>query len=606
VAAHDRSTDLDQPASAAQPAEAQRVSIPVVARIELLQQSAGNAAVARAFGDATSGDASALPQRARMEQAFGQSFAGVAAHVGTPQARRGLARLGARAAAFGESVAFADANPDTADIAHELAHVVQQRAGGASVQAKAEHVSEPGDAAEQAADRAADAVVEGRDLPSLGTADPATLHRTKVNSNGGEFDNGPMYLPVNGTGAVGDRVGANIMIDFKANDLVEAPVNGIALIQTVKGVTDRVSGTNTINAARDQGNTAVGGDADDTGLVAGSGVAVDVPIHRPGRNAPNNNPIYGVGFGAAAPSTTLSDGTPTVGRTQRGAHVRNAATGAFDPPVLAQMEDGPGRRIAVAGQSFEMWFEVTALVTDGPMKDTYLGSVEWGWQSDAAGIVTLKPFVALASGAPTATFMGAAGVWNAATFHNRATGATTDSVDLPLTTLPSGVRAAVDMRTPEILTRIPVVRGEIAGIAAGPGVDRTNKEFELRALETELRQRNIRLILDCATISDTGGAANPPEDEVWIALTGGGTLATTLTAIRKFHAGDSHTYSFSVANHLPLDAPLNVEVNEHDRAGTTSQAHDDVLIGFDWSPPFGPVVQRDAGGHYTATIDFDK
>jgi len=253
-----------------------------------------------------------------------------------------------------------------------------------------------------------------------------------------------------------------------------------------------------------------------------------------------------------------------------------------------------------------MWFEVTALITDGPLKDTYLGSVEWGWQSDASGIVTLRPFVALASGAPTATFMGAAGVWNAATFHNRATGATTDSVDLPITTLPSGVRAAVDMRTTDILARIPVVRTELAGLAAGPSVDRTNKDFELRALETEVRKRKIQLTLDCATISDTGGAASPPEDEVWVALTGGGTLATSLTAIRKFRAGDSHVYSFAAGDHLPLDAPLNVEATEHDRAGRTSRAHDDVLISFDWSPPFARTVQRDAGGHYTATIDFDK
>ena len=114
------------------------------------------------------------------------------------------------------------------------------------------------------------------------------------------------------------------------------------------------------------------------------------------------------------------------------------------------MEDWPGRIIEVAGQTFEMTFEIAALVTAGPMKDTYLGSVEWGWESDAAGIVTLKPFRALASGAPTATFMGAAATWNAADVPQRSfwggfARPDADAVDLPITTLPSGVQAAVDM-----------------------------------------------------------------------------------------------------------------------------------------------------------------
>ena len=77
-----------------------------------------------------------------------------------------------------------------------------------------------------------------------------------------------------------------------------------------------------------------------------------------------------------------------------------------------------------------------------------------------SGAVTLKPLVALASGAPTATFMQA-GDWNNSTFHNN-DGTAVKSVDLPITTLPSGVRAAVDMTTVDILARLPVVRAELA------------------------------------------------------------------------------------------------------------------------------------------------
>ena len=134
-----------------------------------------------------------------------------------------------------------------------------------------------------------------------------------------------------------------------------------------------------------------------------------------------------------------------------------------------------------------MNFEIAAVITSGPMENTYLGSIEWGWQSDAAGNVTLNPFVALASGAPTAAFMQAAGQWNASIFHDDSfwgtiLGTTVETVDLPITTLPSGVKAAVDMTTAEILARVPVVQGEIRGLGGGPSVDRTNKEFEMRAL----------------------------------------------------------------------------------------------------------------------------
>src|SRR5204862_5120274 len=124
------------------------------------------------------------------------------------------------------------------------------------------------------------------------TADGITLHRTSVTTNGGSFNNDAMYTAVSGTGAVGERIGANIQLDFLANDLVEAPLNGIGLIQTVKSVTDRVPGTNTLNPARDQGNTAVTNEADQAGLLAPTGAAIDISVHRPGRTDAKHNTIY--------------------------------------------------------------------------------------------------------------------------------------------------------------------------------------------------------------------------------------------------------------------------------------------------------------------------
>ena len=581
------------------------------------QRSAGNAATTRlvgrqaqpgqAFATATSGAPTGVPHRARMEQAFGSSFAGVRAYAGTSEARVGLARLGARAAAFGNSVAFADADPDERLVAHELAHVVQQRNAARAVQAKA--VSATHAPAEQAADRAADAVARGERVPEVGTADLATVHRTTINTNGGVFDNATGYNANSGTGTVGERIGCDIWIEFTANDLVETPVDGIGLTQTVKGMTDRVSGTSTLHATRDQQSRA-SSHRDDQARFGTNDQAIDINTHTGGRDEPRNSPIYAVGYAAPAPATTLNDGAPSLGWGRRGSHVRDPATGVFAPPVSARMEDGPGRVIGVAGQSFEMTFETAALVTSGPMENTYLGSVEWGWQSDAAGAVTLKPFRALASGAPTASFMTAASTWNAAEFHDDSFwGMFADpvqTVDLPITTLPSGVQAAVDMTTVDLLARLPVVRAEITGLPAGPSVDRTNKGFELRALVTELATRKITLELTCNSISDTGGAASPPEDETWLALSGGGSPMLALTGERKFRNGDAHTYEFAITDFMPMTGTVHIDINEHDRAGTRSRAHDDVLIALDWLPPFAPLVRSDPAGHYTARVAFNK
>ena len=438
------------------------------------------------------------------------------------------------------------------------------------------------------------------------------LQRTTVNTNGGVFDNGPGYVPRSGSvGAKGESVGAGLRLDFIPGDNAEAPAGGIVLIQTVKSVTDKKP-DDSLDTSRSQGNTAVSTNPDDVSLVSPSGAAVDIDVHR-GRDEPNTSPIYGVGYGAPAPVADLKGGTPTLGRTQRGSHAKDPSTGAFLAPVNAQMEDWPRRFLQVAGQTFEMTFEVAALVTDGPMKDTYLGSIEWGWTSDATAQVTMKPFQAVASGAPTARFMGAASTWNSAVFHDQSfwgwlTDTTADTVDLPITTLPSGAKAAVDMTTREILARIPVVEGEVAKLPAGPGVDRTNKEFELAALGKELKKRKIVVDVNCSSISDTGGAASPPEDEVWLSLRGGGgtNAVLTLTGTRTFRAGDSHTYEFPVADFLPLKGPVEIEVMETDRAGPGGRASDDTLMDISWGPPFTQLIQLDADFHDAVGVRFDK
>ena len=78
-----------------------------------------------------------VPVRARMEEAFGVDFNRVRLHTDTEAARVVRAHA-AHAVTEGENIAFADGQlaPGTdlgePRLAHELAHVVQQRHGGAA------------------------------------------------------------------------------------------------------------------------------------------------------------------------------------------------------------------------------------------------------------------------------------------------------------------------------------------------------------------------------------------------------------------------------------------------------------------------------------------
>ena len=95
--------------------------------------------------------------RSRMESGFGTSFADVRVHTGAAAAQA-TGQLRAEAFATGPDIAFAPGRYRPGSqagqglIAHELAHVLQQRrsGGGGAVQAKS-LVSTPGDAAETCA-----------------------------------------------------------------------------------------------------------------------------------------------------------------------------------------------------------------------------------------------------------------------------------------------------------------------------------------------------------------------------------------------------------------------------------------------------------------------
>lgn len=144
-----------------------------------LQRAAGNAGVGSLLGGEApaspvldvigSGGGQPLDDRTRtdMEASLGQDFGGVRVHTGAAASRSAEA-VQARAYTVGDDVVFRGGSyePGTASgrhlLAHELTHVVQQRSGpvdGTPTDDGLE-VSDPSDRFEQAAEQAADQIVE--------------------------------------------------------------------------------------------------------------------------------------------------------------------------------------------------------------------------------------------------------------------------------------------------------------------------------------------------------------------------------------------------------------------------------------------------------------
>lgn len=137
------------------------------------------------------GSGQPLPYLQRLQQSFGShDLSGVRSFT-TDQASFAARRIGAQAYTTGDRIAFSDGNPSLHTVAHEAAHVVQQRAG---VQLKG-GIGQAGDVYEQHADAVADAVVSGRSAepllaqspeanPKSAQARPAAVQRIKAEDMG--------------------------------------------------------------------------------------------------------------------------------------------------------------------------------------------------------------------------------------------------------------------------------------------------------------------------------------------------------------------------------------------------------------------------------------
>jgi hypothetical protein len=150
-------------------------------------------------GAGISGAGGAVPYQAKMEQAFGTSFAGVSAHSG-PQAAEACDAMGAQAYATGSNIAFKKSDPDESLVAHELTHVLQQRGGvqakgageSSSLEAEADTVGARVAAGESVADVAA---------KYTGGGQASGVQRKEATAEGGAAPSGEKGDPVGGAPA---------------------------------------------------------------------------------------------------------------------------------------------------------------------------------------------------------------------------------------------------------------------------------------------------------------------------------------------------------------------------------------------------------------------
>lgn len=115
----------------------------------------------RAVADAV-GRSGEVPYRSEMESAFGTDFGDVRAKTDAGA----LAPMGASASTDRGTVTFADRDPDRSTVAHEMAHVVQQRSGVSGT-----GVSDPGSSAEREASSVAERVGAGQSVDVRQVAD---------------------------------------------------------------------------------------------------------------------------------------------------------------------------------------------------------------------------------------------------------------------------------------------------------------------------------------------------------------------------------------------------------------------------------------------------
>jgi hypothetical protein len=547
--------------------------------------------------------------RREFEPFFGHDLARVRIHTDRP-AQSAADELAADAFAMGHDIAFAADRyrPDTVGgrrlLVHELAHVVQQGAI-ATVNRKNSPKTLP-QAAERQADSAAQAYLSGRPGPALSRFQPGLA--CAVKTNGGEFDTDrytATNVPPRRGGTVGKTIGASIRLHFTPNDLVEADL--IGTVQTVRTLRATRAG-GPINATSfptpHKGTLALGRTESDPGRVIDQ---TDTGTRR----TPNTNPLYATDAKPGAIPTKLTDAVPAPETVGAGAgygkdtfgehgHRKKKADGTFDINK-ATLSDSPSRSIEFARQEWVQTFEVSALALSGPLANTYLGSVEWGWKCDAAGTATLDPpaIRVISPGLPSSAFTDAAKKWNAGkTVRDPRSRRPLDTIDLPLpiSATETSNKPAVERSTGEMLLALDTVN---TTLKTATDVDKNAKTLEKRAMEQTLSTRQVMLDVNVRKTEDWTGA-----DEVYALLKSGNKQAKS--PVKSLNDGQSGSFALPLPGLMPIKGPIQVQIYDEDTG--TFFDRDDLIVHMLWQPPYGGIRNtrsRDEAD-YDVVVRFNK
>jgi len=388
--------------------------------------NAGPSNVAQALG--SYGQPLDAETREFMDARFGTDLSRVRVHTGG-EAGQLNHDLNAHAFTHGSDIFYGAGKAPAKDAltAHELAHVVQQSGG-----------SRGGDGS-----------------PKLNAAEPSVQRFVKT--MGGTWDTTKYDVVKNAAGT------ADIGLDIELNFTPEDPVNAemIGLTQTHRAI---LSGSPAFPHDTAKKRSIPKGE---------KGMPEGTQIDQLGQF---ENPLYATG--ATAPGDTLASTATSAAWGQHGWHYTDALGAPQHQDAI--LKDKPA--LDPPGKNSSQNFETTALAVKGSQMGAYYGSVTWGWQNDASGTLTKLPLAIGSAGVPSATFMRSAELWNAGT---SSTGAAT--LDLPTSKLPSGTTLPAARTTSDLVIEIAKANAELGAMV--PGTDKTNKEFEKKAMEFELAKR---------------------------------------------------------------------------------------------------------------------
>jgi hypothetical protein len=332
-------------------------------------------------------------------------------------------------------------------LAHEAAHVVQQREG--RVQATTEVAGMPvndNKGLESEADNMGAKAMQMKAAPNAGAGSmggyKSSALQLRANLRGAaQLKSGVAQMVVDTKFGKwfddkyslidsGGMAGAEIKIRFKPKDGVDAELIGLTQsVRTMRNNAVSYPGKDPWYANRAI-SAADAKAIDPSERVIGSNAAETDEGTRIDQSKTNRNPLYAI-EGAPAADTSLADTLPEGRDVTKGNDWGKHAFHYTEKGVLKEQDgeliDGPK---LIKTPNTGQIFETTAVAIKGNQVGTYYGSVRWGWHTDAAGVPTLIPFDKLTDGMPSSTFLASVNAWNASKTEGG-----DETLDLPVETV---------------------------------------------------------------------------------------------------------------------------------------------------------------------------